>query len=130
MYKGQPVPSQMFASARAKVGDGKSVVVTVPENTTIESGKFYALEGFFGAAVQSVTTKAGETAQIVLLIEQAEYETDQITVADAFAKGDVVYFDDVTELLTTGAGTDNRRVGRITMPKDGNNVIYFLLGPQ
>ncbi|MED1851840.1 DUF2190 family protein [Brevibacillus borstelensis] len=129
MYKGQPVPSQTFASARAKVGDGKSVTVTVPENTTIESGKFYLLSGFFGAAVQSVTTQAGETAQIELLIEQAEYETDQISTTQAFKVGTPIYWNDSTKKLTETA-TDNRLVGRVTAEKDANNVIYFLLGPQ
>lgn len=119
-----------------KVSDGRSVKVTVPENTTIEQGKFYLLDGFFGMAVQSVTTGVGQTAQVVLNIEEAEYETSQITVADAFNKGDKVYWDAVNKLLTTVPNNDasgnpqNRPVGRVTAAKDANNVIWFILGPQ
>ena len=119
-----------------KVSDGRSVRVTVPASTTIEAGKFYLLDGFFGLAVQSVTTGAGETAEVILNCEQAEYETSQITAADAFNKGDTVYWNDTTKLLTTQANPDangnpqNRPVGRVTVAKDANNVIWFLLGPQ
>jgi len=119
-----------------KVSDGKSVKVTVLENTTIEQGKFYLLNGFLGMAVQSVTTGVGQTAQVVLSIEEAEYETSQITVADAFNKGDKVYWNAATNLLTTMANPDasgnpqNRPVGRVTAAKDANNVIWFILGPQ
>ncbi|HHY47102.1 MAG TPA: DUF2190 family protein [Firmicutes bacterium] len=135
-YTGQPVPSTVYNAARAKISDGKSVKVTVPENTTIEAGKLYLLDGFLGFAMQSVTTGAGQTAQITLNIEQAEYETDQITVADAFNKGDKIYWDAVNKLLTTNPNNDasgnpqNRPVGRVTAAKDANNVIWFILGPQ
>ena len=71
-YVGQPVPSTVYNAARAKISDGKSVKVTVPENTTVEAGKLYLLGGFFGAAMQSVTTGTGETAEVILNIEQAE----------------------------------------------------------
>ncbi|AYO30811.1 DUF2190 family protein [Biomaibacter acetigenes] len=119
-----------------KISDGLSVKVMVPENTTIEQGKFYELDGFFGLAVQSVTTAIGQTAQVVLNIEQAEYETSQITTTDAFNKGDKVYWNATTKLLTTQANPDasgnpqNRPVGRVTVAKDANNVIWFILGPQ
>ncbi len=119
-----------------KVSDGQSVKVTVPENTVITQGNFYLLDGFFGMAVQSITTLAGQTSQVVLNTEQAEYETSQITVADSFNKGDKVYWDDTAKLLTTQANPDasgnpqNRPVGRVTEAKDANNVIWFVLGPQ
>lgn len=131
-YKGQPIPSTAYNLGGGKISDGKSVKVTVPENTTIEAGKFYLLDGFFGCAMQSVTTGAGETAaEVVLDIEQAEYETDQIKTADDFNKGDVVYYDATNKVLTTDDGSGaNRKVGRVTVPKDTNNVICFILGPQ
>lgn len=119
-----------------KISDGLSVKVTVPENTVIEQGKFYELDGFFGLAVQSVTTAVGQTGQVVLNIEQAEYETSQIATTDAFNKGDKVYWNATTKLLTTQANPDasgnpqNRPVGRVTAAKDANNVIWFILGPQ
>jgi len=130
-YIGQPVPSTVTNIGYGKISDGKSVKVTVPESTTIEAGKFYLLDGFFGCAMQSVITGAGETAEVVLNIEQAEYETDQINTADAFNKGDLVYYDPINKVLTNSDGTGaNRKVGRVTVPKDANNVIWFILGPQ
>lgn len=130
-YIGQPVPSSVYNIGYGKISDGKSVKVTVPESATIEASKFYLLDGFFGCAMQSVTTGVGETAEVVLNIEQAEYETDQINAADAFNKGDLVYYDNANKVFTTsdGGGT-NRKVGRVTVPKDANNVIWFILGPQ
>ena len=113
-----------------KVSDGRSVRVTVPQNTTIEAGKFYLLDGFFGLAVQSVTTGHGETPDYILDSEQAEYETSQITTTDDFNKGDPMYWNDTTKLLTTQTGSGNRLVGRVTVAKDANNVIWFNLGPQ
>jgi hypothetical protein len=130
-YTGQPVPSTVTNIGYGKISDGKSVKVTVPESTTIEAGKFYLLDGFFGCAVQSVTTEAGETAEVVLNIEQAEFETDQINVADAFNKGDLIYWDATNSYFTVSDGDGlNRKVGIVTVPKDANNVIWFILGPQ
>ena len=47
-YTGQPVPSTVYNAARAKISDGESVRVKVPESTTVEAGKFYLLDGFLG----------------------------------------------------------------------------------
>lgn len=112
-----------------KVSDGNSIKVTVPENTTIVQGNFYLLDGFFGMAVRGVTTGAGETAQVVLNIEEAEYETSQINTNDAFAVGAKVYYDSTTGLLTTTAD-NNRFVGVVTQAKDSNNVIWFMFMPN
>ena len=128
-YVGQPVPSTVVNINAAKVSDGKSVRATVPENTVIEAGKFYLLDGFLGAAFQSVTTGAGETAEVILNIEQAEYETDQIDTSQTFNKGTLLYWDGTNKRFTeTSAG--NRLVGRVTQAKDSNGVICFILGPQ
>lgn len=128
-YIGQPVPSTVVNINTAKVSDGKSVRVTVPENTTIEAGKFYLLDGFLGVAFQSVQTGPGETAEVILNIEQAEYETDQISASHAFTRGTLIYWDDVNKRFTqTSEG--NRLAGRVTEVKDVNNVICFILGPQ
>lgn len=132
-YTGQPVPSTVQQIARAKISDGKSVLVTVPENTEVVAQTFVLLDGFFGVAMESVKTGAGETAELALSIEQAEYETDQITTSDTYEVGDLVYFKASTKKLTTNAGTDlapNRLVGRVTSGKDENNVISFILLPQ
>jgi len=128
-YKGQPVPSTVHNIGYGKISDGKSVKVTVPENTKIEAGKFYLLDGFLGCAMQSVETGAGETAEVILNIEQAEYETDQIFDSQTFAKGTLIYWDGTNKRFTeTSAG--NRLAGRVTQAKDTNNVICFILGPQ
>jgi len=128
-YVGQPIPSTVVNINAAKVSDGKSVRVTVPENTVIEAGKFYFLDGFLGCAFQSVTTGVGETAEVILNIEQAEYETDQIDTSQTFTKGTLIYWDGTNKRFTeTSVG--NRLVGRVTQAKDANNVVCFILGPQ
>jgi predicted RecA/RadA family phage recombinase len=106
------------------VGHGKSVKVTA--SAAVNQGDFVLAGGFFGLAVNS----AGAGEEVVLNIEQGEYETSQITTADAFNAGDPVYWDDTNKKLTTEAGSGNRLVGRVTVAKDANNVIWFMLGPQ
>lgn len=132
-YTGQPVPSTVNPILRAKISDGKSVIVTVPEKTKVEAQTFVLLDGFFGVAMETIETGEGETAELALSIEQAEYETDQITTSDTYKVGDLVYFKASTKKLTTNAGTEetpNRLVGRVTSGKDENNVISFILLPQ
>jgi len=128
-YTGQPVPSSVHNIGYGKISDGKSVKVTVPENTKIEAGKFYLLDGFLGCAMQSVETGAGETAEVILNIEQAEFETDQIAETGDFKKGTAIYWDADNGVFTETAG-ENRFAGRVTAEKDENNVIWFILGPQ
>lgn len=123
------VPTKTYDSYRAKISDGQSVKVIVPENTVIVAQNFYLLDGFFGAAMQSVTTGPGETSEVVLNIEQAEYETDQISTSQPFKKGTAIYWNESTKKFTE-TETDNRLVGRVTADKDANNVIWFILGPQ
>ncbi|MBU5441216.1 DUF2190 family protein [Paenibacillus sp. MSJ-34] len=128
-YVGQPVPRTVHGLARAKISDGKSVTVTIPPDTTVTAGEFVLLDGFLGVAVQSVKTGADETKELVLTIEQAEYETDQISASQNFVKGTAIYWNASTKKFTeTAAG--NRPAGRVTNGKDANNVIWFLLGPQ
>jgi len=128
MPEARAYPTTTYQSYRAKVSDGKSVRVAVPENTTIVAGGFYELDSFFGSAMQSVITGAGETSEVILNIEQAEYETDQIQTTKSFKTGDPIYF--TAGKFTPDAGEDNRLVGRVTQGKDQNNVIWFILGPQ
>jgi len=129
-YKGQPVPSTGHNIGYGKISDGKSVKVTVPKSTKIEAGKFYLLDGFLGCAMQSVETGAEKTAEVILNIEQAEYETDQIDTSQTFAKGTLIYWDDdVNKKRFTETATNNRLAGRVTAKKE-NNVIWFILGPQ
>lgn len=128
-YKGQPISTTVTQIPRAKISDGKSVTVTVPASTEVAAQSLVLLDGFFGIAMESVKTGAGETAEIALTIAQEEYETDQITTADAFKKGDLAYYDKATKLLTTVKST-NQLVGKVTNKKDANNVIQFVLLPQ
>lgn len=129
-YVGQSVPSTVVNINAAKVSDGKSVRVTVPENTVIEAGKFYLLDGFLGAAFQSVTTGAEETAEVILNIEQAEYETDQTKTNDraSMTVGEDIYWDKSNKYFTLSA-TDIY-AGKITSAADENGVIWFKLAER
>jgi predicted RecA/RadA family phage recombinase len=126
---GQPVPSTVTVLARAKITDGKSVSVTVPESTVVVAGMFILLGGFFGVALQSITTEAGETASLILAIEEAEYETDAIDVAQTFAVGTPLFWDAAAKKFTETA-VGHRFVGIVTSAKDANNVICLKLSPQ
>ena len=128
-YKGQPITTTITQIPRAKISDGKSVLVTVPASTKVVAQSLVLIDGFFGIAMEGIKTGAGETAEIALNIAQEEYETDQITTADAFAKGDLVYWKVSTKKLTTVA-EGNTLVGKVTSKKDANNVIQFILLPQ
>ena len=129
-YKGQPVPSSVHNIGYGKISDGKSVRVTVPKSTKIEAGKFYLLDGFLGCAMQSVETGAEETAEVILNIEQAEYETDQTKEADraTMAVGTDIYWDKDNKYFTL-SGTDIY-AGKITAAVDENGVIWFKLAER
>ena len=130
VYPGQPVPTTEYQIPVAKISDGKSVKVTVPERTKIEAGKFYLLDGFLGCAMQSVETGAGKTAEVVLSIEPAEYETDQIKADDktSMVKGIDIFWDKNNKYFTI-TGTDVY-AGKITVDADANNVIWFKLAER
>jgi predicted RecA/RadA family phage recombinase len=112
-----------------KISDGKSVKATVPANTTVTAGQFVKLDGVLGLAVQSVTTDATSTGQVVLNIEPGEYETSQINAAEAFNAGAKVYWDNTNKRFTT-TPTGNQFAGIVTQAKDANNVIWFWFAPQ
>jgi predicted RecA/RadA family phage recombinase len=128
-FEGQPVPSTVYKSNRAKIGDGKSVRVVVPQSTTVESQKFYLFDGFFGVAMQDVETGAGETDELILNIEEAEFEADQIDTTQDYAIGTPVFWDSTNSVFSETA-TGNRFVGVVTSSKDANNVIWLKLSPQ
>ena len=86
-----------------KVSGAGSIKVTVPVSTVIEQGKFYLLDGFFGMAVQSVTTDDTTTGEVVLQTESGEYETSQINAGDAMVKGSKLYYDTAAKRFTTTA---------------------------
>jgi hypothetical protein len=126
-YKGQPVPSTTYQKGYFKVSDGKSVRVSVPEQTELKAGQLYYREGFLGFVTRDVKTEAGQTAEAILTIEVAEYETDQIDATKDFDKGDKIYWDASTSKLTTDAKAVF--AGVVTAAKDTNNVIWFVLWP-
>ena len=129
-YVGQPVPSTVYNIGYGKISDGKSVKVTVPESTKVEAGKFYLLDGFLGCAFQSVETGAEETAEVVLNIEPAEYETDQTKTTDraSMTVGKDIYWDKSNKYFTLSA-TDIY-AGKITSAADENGVIWFKLAER
>ncbi len=108
-----------------KVSNGKSIKATSPE--MVAQGEFVLINNIFGLALESAA--AGE--QVVLDIEQAEYETNQVAAGVTFEVGDAVYFDAAGKVLTNtdGAGA-NRLVGRATQASDANGVVWFILAPQ
>ena len=124
-YDGQPVATTTSQQARVKVSDGQSVRVTVPENSDLKAGSVNYLDGFLGFLVRDVKTGAGETAEGILNIENAEFETDQIDATKTFAKGNKVYWNATTSKLTTDATTVF--AGVVTVAKDANDVIWFKL---
>ena len=127
-WTGQPTPATAVYLGYGKISDGKSIKVDVPESTTITAGKLYLLDGFLGVAMESVTTGGGETSEVTLSIENAEYETDQINTGEAFTKGADVYWDSNNKRLTTAATA--LYAGQVTSAKDSNNVIWFKLAPR
>ncbi len=126
-YKGQPVPSTTYQKGYFKVSDGKSVEVSVPANSDLKAGQFAYLDGFLGVITRDVKTAANETAKAILIIEVAEYETDQIDGSKTFAKGDKVYWDNTNKRFTTD--TTGIFAGVVTNAKDSNGVIWFVLWP-
>jgi len=123
-YKGQPVPSTGHNIGYGKISDGKSVKVTATEAVT--AGKFYYFDGFLGCAFQDA--KAND--EVILNIEPAEYETDQIRTSDStsMVKGTDIFWDKNNKYFTV-SGTDVY-AGKITAPADANNVIWFKLAER
>ncbi len=127
-FTGQPVPSTTYRSARAKVSDGKSVRVSVPAGSgAVTAGTLVYFGGFVGFAMQSLVNDAANAQDLVLQIEIAEYETDQVKTTDTLAAGTKVFWDAENKRLTETP--TSIFAGVITVAKDTNNVIWFLLVP-
>lgn len=122
---GHPVPTTVTPSIRAKISDGKSVVVTAPAGG-VAAGLFYQIGGWFGAAFATVA--AG--LPVALNLEQAEYEATagQVVATPAFTAGGHVFWDAAASRLTPVA-TGNRLVGRAVSVLAGN-VPRFVLYDQ
>lgn len=128
MYTGQPVPSTTYQQARAKVSDGESVRVSVPANSgEIKAGTLCYCDGFLGVAMANLANDAEKAQDLILQIELAEYETDQIDETQDFARGTKIYWDDSAKKLTETPTPV--LAGVVTEAKDANNVIWFRLVP-
>jgi predicted RecA/RadA family phage recombinase len=119
----------MSNTAGYKVHDGQSMTVTVPDTMTVQQGEFALIEGFFGLCEGQPKIVAAGAADIELTIAQQVYSSDQVVVAEAMARGAVLYFDSTARLLTVTAAT-NRVVGRVATAKDANNIVEFVLFGQ
>ncbi|MBT9137069.1 MAG: hypothetical protein DDT34_02155 [Firmicutes bacterium] len=110
----RPTPVTVTPSRIAKVTDGKSILVTVPTGMLIEAGRFYVIEGHFGAAFFTVPITAPAGTLTTLNLEQAEYTiaTPQLA-AVTFVRGQLVYWTPGNVL--TNVATGNRLVGRCTI---------------
>lgn len=128
-FDGQPVPTTTHQQARAKVGDAKSVKVAVPANSgAIAAGSLQYFGGFLGFAVQSLDDDAENAQDLVLTIELAEYETDQVKAEDAMAAGAALYWDTAQGELTETPTPIY--AGKVTAAKDDNDVVWFALAAQ
>jgi hypothetical protein len=128
VYLGQPVPTTSYQQARAKVSDGKSVRVSVPASSgDVVAGNFYYFGGFLGVAMQNLANNTAKAQDLILQIEQAVYETDQVLATDTLAVGTRIFWDDTNKRFTETA--TSIYAGIVTAAKDDNNVIWFLLTP-
>ncbi len=128
-FPGQPTPSTVTHNDRNPVSDGQSVKVTVLGPAVVNSDEFYLIDDFLGCAFESVTLDPGEQAELALNIAPAEYESNQTNPGLAYATGSLLYWDPVANIFTTDP-VDNRLTGRVTVAKDANDVIWFILFPQ
>ena len=115
-----------------KMADGNSVDVVVPDTVVVAQGEFVFLQGFFGLAEFDDKPVAAGPATIAINIERAQYDTDQIVTATAYAVGDLVNFDTTGKLFTKAAvtGAVIGPVARVTIAKNTDNVIGILLLDQ
>ena len=111
------------------VYDGTGAGVEKDENVKLSGGldgavdakDFCLIDHFFGMAFNS--GEAG--AEVVLDLELAEYETDQLKSGDTFAVGQVVYWDPDNLYFTETPGALTA-VGIVTQALD-SGVIHFKL---
>jgi hypothetical protein len=116
-------------NAGRKVDDGQSVRVTVPAADVVNQGDYAVYEGFHGMNVSKPKTQTAAAEDIILQTDGATYETTQLNPADPFAvRGALVYYDPANRWLTEVA-TGNA-IGRVTLVKDANGVIWFRQLPQ
>lgn len=106
-----------------------AVKVTVPESTTVNQGDFAYLDGWLGLAQQTVENGAGVTAPVVLDVSRGEFQTKQLDATKTYNVGTKLYWDIANKRFTTES-LGNLFAGRVTLAKDGNDVIMFALAEQ
>lgn len=110
---------------------GANTVTVATGGATITEGKFYLLEGYFGLAVQASHPAGGiPRTEVNLDVSPGVYEfdPDQVTQGDTFAKGAEVYWDATNKKITTSdGGGANRRIGRVENPKDAQGVVWVFI---
>lgn len=127
-------PTVRHTGKRGKVGEGDSVRVAA-EGTVNVHDLAYA-QGFFGMVTDIKDKVTGETGkregvagdEVVLTIEQAQYETTLIDEGQDYAVGTPVYWD-----VVAGKVTETEKpllVGKVTRSKAPGGAIWILLLPQ
>lgn len=125
-FKGQPVPTTVHNIGAAKVSDGNSVRVKAPANSgDIAAGNFVYLGGFLGVAMKTLADSAAGEQELILQIEAAEYETNQIDPDGDFEAGTKIYWDADQKLFTETSTPVFG--GVVTSAKDAKGVIWFIL---
>lgn len=125
-------PTVIHKGKRGKVGEGDSVRVIA--DGAVKRHELTAAQGFFGMVTDIKDKSTGEVGkvegvagdEVVLTIEQAQYETTLIDEGADYAVGTDVYWDgsklveDATDLY----------VGKVTRLKEPGGAIWVLLAPQ
>lgn len=127
-------PTVKHKSKRGKVAEGESVRV-IAEGKVDKHDLAYA-EGFFGMVTDIKDKDTGQTGktegvagdEVMLTIEQAQYETTLIDNGQDYKVGTPVYWD-----ATAGQVTETAQpllVGKVTRSKAPSGAIWLLLLPQ
>lgn len=88
--------------------------ITIPAPATVTSGELVIVGSLFGIASTDALTGERVTLSTTGVFELAKVGTDVISV------GDVVYYDESSDLATTTA-TDNTKIG-VAVEDAGNGV--------
>lgn len=107
MSRLSPVETTIKRPTGGKVSDGKSMVLHVPASTEIKAGDLVCLKAdansdayILGLAFSDVTTGAEDTSSVVVDLYPGEVATQKLTEGETFSKGDAVWFNLTTGLLT------------------------------
>lgn len=127
-------PTVKHKGKRGKVAEGESIRVVAEGK--IEAHDLTYAQGFFGMVTDIKDKDTGETGkregvagdEVVLTIEQAQYETMLIDAGQDYAVGTPVYWD-----AAAGKVTETEQpllVGKVTRTKAPGGAIWILLLPQ